>query len=77
MMDELQSAGLGIVGLAVIAIIGITVTKKLGTAANESTESTYIVTQLGSSGLTGWIPAVIAVVIGSLFLVYFGGKKNY
>jgi hypothetical protein len=77
MMNQLQAAGLGIVGLAVIAIIGITVTKKLGTAANETTQSDYIVTQLGSSGLTGWIPAVIAVVIGGLFLMYFGGKKTY
>jgi len=33
-------------------------------------------TQLGSSGLAGWIPAVIAVAIGALFLSYFMGRKR-
>jgi len=39
--------------------------------------SGYLSTQLGSTGLAGWIPAVIAVAIGGLFLAYFGGKKGY
>ncbi len=33
-------------------------------------------TQLGSSGLAGWIPAVIAVAIGALFLSYFMSKEQ-
>jgi len=40
------------------------------------TSSTYLSTQLGSSGLSGWIPAIIAVAIGALFLSYFMGKKR-
>ena len=40
------------------------------------TTSGYIGTQLGSSGLAGWIPAVIAVAVGALFLSYFMGKKR-
>ena len=36
----------------------------------------YLATQLGSSGLSGWIPAIIAVAIGALFLSYFMGKRR-
>jgi len=32
----------------------------------------YGITQLGSSGLLGWTPAIIAIVIGVFFLSYFG-----
>ena len=105
MMQTLQAIGFGIVGFAVIVIIGIVMITKLGDSiahcptgetynvtdgycwnataqkavpANaEYTTSTYMKTQLGSSGLSGWIPAVIAVAIGGLFLALFGGKKKY
>jgi len=40
------------------------------------TNSDYIATQLGSSGLSGWIPAIIAVAVGALFLSYFMGRKR-
>jgi len=36
----------------------------------------YLKTQLGSTGLTGWIPAIIAVAVGALFLSYFMGRKR-
>jgi hypothetical protein len=36
----------------------------------------YLSTQLGSSGLVGWVPAIIAVAIGALFLSYFMGRKR-
>jgi hypothetical protein len=36
----------------------------------------YLSNQLGSSGLSGWVPAIIAVAIGALFLSYFMGKKR-
>jgi hypothetical protein len=36
----------------------------------------YLATQLGSSGLSGWIPAIIAVAVGALFLSYFMGRKR-
>ncbi|MDD4363461.1 MAG: hypothetical protein PHD33_04535 [Atribacterota bacterium] len=40
------------------------------------TNSGYLSDQLGSSGLSGWVPAVIAVAIGALFLSYFMGRKR-
>jgi uncharacterized protein (DUF697 family) len=36
----------------------------------------YLSTQLGSTGLSGWVPAIIAVAIGALFLSYFMGRKK-
>ena len=113
MMNVLQAIGFGIVGFAVIVIIGLVVITKLGDSMAECNQGNYTVynttdrlchnvtnvgntstptgdswvagnylnTQLGSSGLSGWIPAVIAVAIGGLFLAYFGGgfgkKKEY
>jgi len=38
--------------------------------------SGYVSTQLGSTGLSGWIPAIIAVAVGALFLSYFMGKRR-
>ena len=40
------------------------------------TSGDYLTTQLGSSGLSGWIPAIIAVAVGALFLSYFMGRKR-
>ena len=40
------------------------------------TNSNYLMTQLGSTGLSGWVPAIIAVAVGALFLSYFMGKKR-
>jgi len=36
----------------------------------------YLETQLGSSGLSGWVPAIIAITIGMLFLGYFLTKRG-
>jgi len=78
MMSTLQAIGYGIVGFAVIIVIGIVVITKLGTAVGgeANTSAIYLSGQLGSTGLAGWIPAVIAVMIGGLFLAYFGGKNQ-
>jgi len=107
-MNTLQAIGYGIVGFAVIIVIGIVVITKLGDSVaicgdtiypyynetsrlchnvtnpgNTSTPTggawvsgNYLTSQLGSTGLAGWIPAVIAVMIGGLFLAYFGGRKK-
>jgi len=40
------------------------------------TSSSYLKTQIGSTGLSGWVPAIIAVAIGALFLSYFMGRKR-
>jgi Na+/H+ antiporter NhaC len=78
MMDVLQSIGYGIVALAVLVVVGLVVLSRLGEAtggeANET--ASYLSEQLGSSGLSGWVPAVIAVAIGALFLSYFMGRKR-
>ena len=78
MMNTLQAIGYGIVGFAVVIVIGIVVITKLGaaTGGDANTSATYIAGQLGSTGLAGWIPAVIAVMIGGLFLAYFGGRRK-
>jgi len=45
-----------------------------GTKANITTN--YLSGQLGSSGLAGWTPAIIALTIGMLFLGMFLAKKG-
>jgi hypothetical protein len=43
------------------------------------TNVNYLLGQLGSSGLAGWTPAIIAIAVGLLFLGAFmvrGGKKQ-
>jgi len=38
----------------------------------------YANTQLGTSGILSWLPAIIALLVGIFFLIYFmGGKKKY
>ena len=40
--------------------------------------TSYVVTQMSSSGLAGWLPVIIVVLIAGLILALFGGKgKNY
>jgi len=44
----------------------------------EWVNTNYLNTQLGQSGLAGWTPAIIALVVGMLFLGVFltkGGRK--
>jgi uncharacterized protein (DUF697 family) len=33
-------------------------------------------TQIGSTGLLSWLPAIIALIIGVFFLAYFAGNKK-
>jgi len=47
--------------------------------ANAYTNTVYLNTQLGSTGLAGWAPAIIAMAVGLLFLGAFmlrGGRKK-
>jgi len=80
MVNQLVAIGFGIITLAIVVGIGLTVLDKLGnatgTAANTSIQ--YAMTQIGSTGLLSWLPAIIALLIGVFFLMYFmGGKKKY
>jgi hypothetical protein len=78
MMDVLQGIGYGIVALAILVVVGIVVLDKLGSATggDANTTATYLSGQLGQSGLSGWVPAIIAVAIGALFLSYFMGRRR-
>jgi hypothetical protein len=78
MMDVLQGIGYGIVGLAILVVVGIVVLQKLGTATggDANTTAVYLAGQLGETGLSGWVPAIIAVAVGALFLAYFVGKRR-
>jgi len=81
MFQNLQALGYGIVGFAIIVGVGTIVLEKFGNSvggtANETVQ--YMNTQLGSSGLAGWTPAIIAFTVGMLFLGAFligkGGRK--
>ena len=78
MVQQLTVIGFAIIGLVVLVGIGLTVLSKLGDsvgagAANDSIS--YGITQLGSTGLLGWLPAVIALLIGVFFLAYFAGGR--
>ena len=104
-IQQLTSIGFGIIGLAVLVGIGLTVLQKLGDSGatcgagytwnaatqyclnatgGDPTTATgaaytgiaYASTQLGSAGLLGWLPAVIALLIGVFFLMYFMGRKK-
>jgi len=78
MMDVLQGIGYGIVALAILVVVGLVVLSKLGdaTGGSANTSAQYLMTQLGSTGLSGWVPAIIAVAVGALFLSYFVGRKR-
>jgi hypothetical protein len=78
MIDVLTGIGYGIVALAILVVVGLVVLTRLGNTVggDANTTANYLATQLGSGGLSGWVPAIIAVAIGALFLSYFMGKKR-
>lgn len=77
-INVLTGIALGIVSLVVIVGIGLVVLNNLGNAVGggANTSIQYGITQLGSTGLLSWLPAVIALLIGVFFLSYFGGKTG-
>jgi len=82
MINNIQMLGYGIIGLAIVIGAGSVVLDKFGNAVDGTSNTTvqYLLTQLGTTGLAGWIPAIIAFVIGMLFLGYFmttGKGRNY
>jgi hypothetical protein len=79
MISQLQGIAFGIVGLVVLVGIGLVVLGKLSDsvgagAANASIQ--YGMTQIGSTGLLSWLPAIIALLVGVFFLAYFAGKSG-
>lgn len=78
-IGTLTAVGWGLTMFAIIVGIGLVVLNKLGDTVGGSANTTiqYIMTQMGSSGLAGWIPVVIVVLIAGIVLALFGGKKQY
>lgn len=73
MFNNLTALGWGIVTFAITIGVGVTVLGKFGDAVGGSANTTvqYLNTQLGTSGLAGWAPAIIAFAVGMLFLGAF------
>jgi len=70
MFDNLSGLSLGLVIFAIMIGVGVVVLAKFGEAVGGSANTTvqYLVTQLGTSGLAGWAPAIIALAVGLLFI---------
>lgn len=78
MMDQLQALGLGIVVFAIVIGVGSVVLTRFGDAVGGTGNTTvqYLLTQLGTSGLAGWTPAIIALSVGLLFIGAFLFQKG-
>ena len=75
--DTLTGLGYGIITFAIVIGIGLVVLSKFGTAvgAGEANDSIdYMMGQIGEDGLASWTPAIIALVVGMLFLGMFLAK---
>lgn len=78
MIGNVSALAYGIVGFALVIGVGVVVLQKFGdaTGGTANTTATYLIGQLGTSGLASWTPAIVAVVIGALFLAMFMGKRK-
>jgi hypothetical protein len=83
MFDQLGGLAIGVVVFALVVVIGSVVLTNLETAVGDTTaagqNAEYALTQLGSTGLLGWLGAIIAIAIGALVIGYFisgFGKKT-
>ena len=83
MFNNLQQLGWGLVGFALIIGIGSVILNQFGNAVGGTANTTvqYLLTELGSGGLAGWTPAIIAISVGMLIFGAFlagggtGGRK--
>jgi len=80
MFNNLSNLGYGLVTFAIIIGVGTIVLSKFGDSVGGTANTTvqYLNTQLGTSGLAGWTPAIIALSVGMLFLGVFltkGGRS--
>jgi len=80
MFDNLTNLGYGIITFAVLIGVGSVMLYQFGnaTGGTANVTTTYLLGQLGQSGLAGWTPAIIAFSVGMLFLGAFfirGGRK--
>ena len=81
MFNDLTNLGWGVVVFAITIGVGVTVLSKFGNAVGGDANTTvqYLNTQLGTSGLAGWTPAIIAFAVGMLFIGSFliGKGRRY
>lgn len=80
MFDKITALGYGIVVFGIIIGVGSIVLYEFGEASGgtANTNVQYVLGELGSSGLAGWLPSIIAISIGLLFLGAFtvlGGRR--
>ncbi len=77
MMNALIALGLGIVVFALIVGVGTVVLQNFGNATG-GTANTTVQTLIGylSDNLITWVPAVIALGIGLLFIGALMGKRG-
>ena len=80
MFDNLTGLGYGIITFAILNGVGSVMLYQFGnaTGGTANVTTTYLLGQLGTSGLAGWTPAIIAFSVGMLFLGAFfvkGGRK--
>lgn len=70
MIDALVGLGIGIITFAIIIGVGTVVLTRFGNAVGGTANTTvnYLNTELGSSGLAGWTPAIVAFAVGMLFI---------
>lgn len=80
MINALTGLGYGIIGLAIMIGIGIVILAQLGNTVGGTANSTLVTLSgylgTGSGGLGSWVPIIIVLVIGMLFLGAFLGKKG-
>lgn len=79
-IEQLTAIGWGLVTFGIILGLGLVVLQKFGDVAGAGTANTtiqYIMTQMGSTGLAGYIPLIIIIVIAGLIFAYFGKGKGY
>lgn len=78
MMNALVSLGLGIIVFALIVATGLVVMTNFGTAVGAGTANDTIDTIMGyvQNNLVTWIPAVIALGVGLLFIGALMGRRN-
>lgn len=77
-MEQLQALGLGIVVFAIIIGVGSIVLSRFGDSVGGTANTTtqYLLTQLGTTGLAGWTPAIVALSVGLLFIGAFLFQKG-
>jgi len=78
MMNALIALGLGIVVFALIVGVGVVVLNNFGNAVGAGPANNTVVTLNGylQNNLITWVPAIIALGVGLLFIGALMGRKG-